>query len=89
MNAYLVQQDMKKYLGKTVPDTFMEKFVWQEEQIPFISQEDNLSSEIRYLGGVSVGFHDISQKAVATITVFDVEKKEEFIFLVLTTTNEE
>ena len=76
MNAYLVQQDMKKYLGKTVPDTFMEKFVWQEEQIPFISQEDNLSSEIRYLGGVSVGFNDISQKAVATITVFDIEKQE-------------
>ncbi|MCO6164550.1 endonuclease V [Flavobacterium sp. NRK F7] len=75
-SAYLIQKDMKEYLGETFPDTFMEKFVWQEEQIPFISQEDNLSLEIRYLGGVSVGFHDISQKAVATITVFDVEKQE-------------
>ena len=75
-SAYLVQQDMKKYLGKTVPHTFMGNFLWQAEQIPFIIEEDNLPSEIKFIGGVSVGFYDISQKAVATITVFDIEKQE-------------
>ncbi|QYS86190.1 endonuclease V [Flavobacterium oreochromis] len=76
MNAYLVSQDMQKYLGKTVPDTFMEKFVWQEEQIGKAINEDQLPTAIQFIGGVSVAYHDITQKIVAVVTVMNVDSQE-------------
>lgn len=76
MNAYLVSQDMQKYLGITVLDTFMEKFVWQEEQIGKAINEDQLSTAIQFIGGVSVAYHDITQKIVAVVTVMNVDSQE-------------
>ncbi|MFK7004841.1 hypothetical protein, partial [Flavobacterium covae] len=54
LNAYLVSMDMQKYLGKTIPDTFMEKFVWQEEQIGKTINEDQLPTDVQFIGGVTV-----------------------------------
>ncbi|QOG88936.1 endonuclease V [Flavobacterium columnare] len=76
MNAYLVSQDMQNYLGKVIPDTFMEKFVWQEEQIGKTINEDQLPTDIQFIGGVTVAYHDITQKIVAVVTVMDVNSQE-------------
>ncbi|MEB3799673.1 endonuclease V [Flavobacterium columnare] len=76
LNAYLVSMDMQKYLGKTIPDTFMEKFVWQEEQIGKTINEDQLPTDIQFIGGVTVAYHDITQKIVAVVTVMDVNSQE-------------
>jgi deoxyinosine 3'endonuclease (endonuclease V) len=70
--AYFIQKDMKEYLGQVVKDTFMEKFIWQEEQIQKIIRNDELPEKIQYIGGVSVAFDDITQKIVAVITVMDI-----------------
>ncbi len=72
ITAYLIQENMTEYLGQVVKDTFTEKFVWQEEQIQKIIRNDELPETIQYIGGVSVAFHDITQKIVAVITVMDV-----------------
>ncbi|WP_375604942.1 endonuclease V [Flavobacterium davisii] len=74
--AYAIHNQMKEYLGKTIPDTFMEKFVWQEEQIEKIIHEDRLPTDIQFIGGVTVAYHDITQKIVAVVTVMDVNSQE-------------
>ncbi|MFK7002434.1 endonuclease V [Flavobacterium covae] len=76
MNAYLVSQDMQNYLGKVIPDTFMEKFVWQEEQIGKTINEDQLPTDVQFIGGVTVAYHDITQVIVAVITVMNVNSQE-------------
>ncbi|AMA48124.1 endonuclease V [Flavobacterium covae] len=74
--AYAIHNQMKEYLGKTIPDTFMEKFVWQEEQIGKTINEDQLPTDIQFIGGVTVAYHDITQKIVAVVTVMDVNSQE-------------
>ncbi|MFK6999825.1 endonuclease V [Flavobacterium oreochromis] len=74
--AYDIHNKMKSYLGKTIPDIFMEKFVWQEEQIEKIIKEDKLPTAIQFIGGVSVAYHDISQKIVAVVTVMDIDTQQ-------------
>ncbi|AND63738.1 hypothetical protein AX766_04575 [Flavobacterium covae] len=74
--AYAIHNQMKEYLGKTIPDTFMEKFVWQEEQIGKTINEDQLPTDIQFIGGVTVAYHDITQVIVAVITVMNVNSQE-------------
>ncbi|MCH4829073.1 endonuclease V [Flavobacterium columnare] len=74
--AYAIHNQMKEYLGKTIPDTFMEKFVWQEEQIGKTINEDQLPTDVQFIGGVTVAYHDITQKIVAVVTVMNVNSQE-------------
>ncbi|WP_444670961.1 endonuclease V [Flavobacterium columnare] len=74
--AYAIHNQMKEYLGKTIPDTFMEKFVWQEEQIGKTINEDQLPTDVQFIGGVTVAYHDITQVIVAVITVMNVNSQE-------------
>ncbi|OOB81871.1 hypothetical protein BZL53_12600 [Flavobacterium columnare] len=74
--AYAIHNQMKEYLGKVIPDTFMEKFVWQEEQIGKTINEDQLPTDVQFIGGVTVAYHDITQKIVAVVTVMDVNSQE-------------
>ncbi|RVU91783.1 endonuclease V [Flavobacterium columnare] len=73
---YLIQGSMKRCNGYVFKDTFMEKFVWQEEQIEKIIHEDRLPTDIQFIGGVTVAYHDITQKIVAVVTVMDVNSQE-------------
>jgi deoxyinosine 3'endonuclease (endonuclease V) len=74
--VYMVQKDMQKYLGHTIEDTFMGKFVKQEEQIAKTIKEDNLPSVIKRIAGVSVAYNEITQKMVSAIVVIDTETQE-------------
>lgn len=54
----------------------MEKFVWQEEQIGKTINEDQLPTDVQFIAGVTVAYHDITQAIVAVITVMNVNSQE-------------